>query len=54
MVELKRAENDFPLPKVRDSFIHQFATDGDDNETDDTSGMLLHVALFCPKELFAI
>uniref|UniRef100_F1KQ80 Sodium leak channel non-selective protein n=1 Tax=Ascaris suum TaxID=6253 RepID=F1KQ80_ASCSU len=37
MVELKRAENDFPLPKVRDSFIHQFATDGDDNETDDTS-----------------
>uniref|UniRef100_A0A915ABY7 Sodium leak channel NALCN n=1 Tax=Parascaris univalens TaxID=6257 RepID=A0A915ABY7_PARUN len=37
MVKLKRAENDFPLPKVRGSFIHQFAANGDDNETEDTS-----------------
>ncbi|VDK42501.1 unnamed protein product [Anisakis simplex] len=35
MVELKRVDNDFPLPKVRDSFTHQFATVHNDNNPED-------------------
>ncbi|KAK5970379.1 Voltage-gated calcium channel protein [Trichostrongylus colubriformis] len=35
MAAMKRVDSDFPMPKVRDSFAHQFALEGVDTETFD-------------------
>ncbi|VDM38977.1 unnamed protein product [Toxocara canis] len=45
MVELKRLDSDFPLPKVRDSFTHQFATDDSENDAEDSTEVVIPKAV---------
>ncbi|KAK6049651.1 hypothetical protein COOONC_12844 [Cooperia oncophora] len=41
MAAMRRVDSDFPMPKVRDSFAHQFALEGVDTEVCD-QGLFLH------------